>query len=93
MNQDDILNNRANLNAEDGTAIHNDCCGNELIFALKDQHHTFSLNLTTVLQCLKFAEEEGAIPHIGSMWWEQVASTYGIDLALVFRDPEHRNGP
>ncbi|MDH3000188.1 hypothetical protein A1D23_08325 [Chelonobacter oris] len=39
-------------------------CDEPLYFALRDRHHEFSLPLSTLLECLKFAENEGVIPAI-----------------------------
>lgn len=51
-------------------------CDEPLYFALKDNHHSFSLPLSTLLECLKFAEDEGVIPPIDSEWWVQVSNLY-----------------
>ena len=39
-------------------------------------HHAFSLDLETVLQCLRFAEAEGAIPKLPTAWWRKVINRY-----------------
>lgn len=41
----------------------------ELVFALQDKNHSFSLGLTTVLTCLSIAEKEGYVPELPSEWW------------------------
>lgn len=46
-----------------------DCCDDDVVFILKDQHHEFSLSLTTLLQCLRFAEQQGAVPALPAQWW------------------------
>lgn len=76
MNDELILNNRAN---HTGMVKQNDCveCNEELLFAMRDRHHTFSLGLRTVLQCLRLAEEEGNIPSLPPDWWNSVANRHG----------------
>jgi hypothetical protein len=77
MRHDDILNNRANL-VGNGADAGGECCDDELVFTLRDKHHTFSLNLQTVLQCLRWAEAEGGVPPLPSDWWIQVKGRYKI---------------
>lgn len=55
---------------EDHTA-HEDC-QEELLFAMRDQEHDFSLGLSVVLNCLSIAEEEGFVPQLPDGWWEQL---------------------
>lgn len=57
---------------------HSDCeeCLEDFIFAMKDTHHEFALPLTTVLACLAFAEEEGAVPKLPDGWWTNIANRY-----------------
>lgn len=75
MNHDDVLENRAI--PEPGTTP-SQCCGDELVFAMRDRHHTFSLSVTTVLECLHVAEQEGAIPALSDDWWIAVDRRYKI---------------
>lgn len=68
----DIYYNRAVLDPEatlarDVTEL--ECCQEELVFALKDQQHAFSLGLSTVLRCLAIAEKEGYVPRLPDKWW------------------------
>ncbi|GHV09419.1 hypothetical protein FACS1894217_13700 [Clostridia bacterium] len=57
-----------------GSPVENNCdrCSEPLIFAMRDKEHEFSLGLLTVLDCLKLAEKEGAIPELSSDWWFSV---------------------
>ncbi|WP_437559496.1 hypothetical protein [Acidithiobacillus sulfuriphilus] len=52
----------------------------EIVFALRDRHHEFSMDLTTLLQCLRLAEREGGVPELSKTWWIQVARRYDILL-------------
>ncbi|WP_161564878.1 hypothetical protein [Pseudomonas aeruginosa] len=54
-------------------------CHDELIFALQDKHHAFSLGLSTVLQCLKMAEHEGVVPELPEGWWSRMANRYRLN--------------
>ena len=78
MDHKDILDNRAapaSANAQDSSANEE-----EMVFALQDRHHKFSMGLSTVLQCLRMAEQEGGVPALPSDWWIQVARRYSIIL-------------
>ncbi|GHU89677.1 hypothetical protein FACS1894202_08280 [Clostridia bacterium] len=46
-----------------------DCCEEELLFGMRDKYHEFSIGLSTVLTCLKFAESEGRVPPLPVNWW------------------------
>lgn len=70
----DALENQANLiSLENQTCSQ---CDEPVIFVLKDNYHEFSLNLSTLLQCLKFAETEGSIPAIPQEWWDNISTRY-----------------
>ncbi|MCR6969996.1 hypothetical protein NS834_26225, partial [Pseudomonas aeruginosa] len=79
MNHDDILNNRAELLQEQNGDDSGSLCHDELIFALQDKHHAFSLGLSTVLQCLKMAEHEGVVPELPEGWWSRMANRYRLN--------------
>ncbi|MDR1703899.1 MAG: hypothetical protein LBS19_04335 [Clostridiales bacterium] len=49
-----------------------ECCPEELVFAMRDKTHTFSLGLTTVLECLDIAVREGYLPQLPDEWWIDV---------------------
>ena len=38
-------------------------CDEYMVFAMRDNHHSFSIGLETILICLQAAELEGAVPH------------------------------
>lgn len=63
----DALNNRAELQQ---AAEKTECY--PVVFLLRDNYHEFTLGLDTVLQCLHFAEEQGAIPPIPDDWWYEM---------------------
>jgi len=46
-------------------------CSEELMFAMKDNYHDFSLGLSVVLSCLAIAEKEGYVPPLPDKWWLQ----------------------
>ena len=78
MNHDEILENRAQ--PEDGECAQEGC---ELVFAMRDRHHAFSLDLSTVLQCLRMAEQEGGVPKLPDDWWIAVERRYKILSSYV----------
>lgn len=70
---DEIYHNRAKSDSgkfQDVTDC--DSCLEELVFAMKDKHHEFSLGLSTVLHCLSIAEREGYVPKLPPEWWWDV---------------------
>lgn len=69
-----ILENRAALEGKTRDPIC-DQCDELAIFALRDNNNNeFSLNLSTILECLKFAENEGIVPPIDEGWWIEITS-------------------
>lgn len=75
----DAFLNRADLSGSN-PQDHSDCdrCDDEIIFRLKDNHHEFSIGLTTILNCLKLAEDKNAIPKLSDKWWMSIKSRYKI---------------
>lgn len=55
-----------------------DNCFEDYIFELKQGKHKFTMGLSDILRCLKFAEKQGAIPKIDSEWWIKVDSNYSL---------------
>jgi hypothetical protein len=77
MDHKTILDNRAVL--DPGDTQDSSVNEEEMIFALQDRHHQFSMGLSTVLQCLRMAEREGGVPDLPEDWWIQVKRRYTID--------------
>lgn len=78
MKKDKVYNNRAGLRsdcsqASDCTDLL--CCPEELVFAMKDNYHQFSIGLSTIIQCLAIAERDGHIPKIPADWWNDLRHT------------------
>ena len=48
-----------------------------LVFAMRCGEVEFSLDLPTVLECLRIAENEACIPVLPGTWWEAVDKDYG----------------
>ena len=48
-----------------------DNCDEQLVFALQDKNTTFSVGISTILQCLYCAESEGCVPPLPQDWWEK----------------------
>lgn len=51
-------------------------CGETHIFKLKDNEKEFMIGLQDILKCLRFAEEEGAVPPLSSDWWIDLQNQY-----------------
>jgi hypothetical protein len=77
MDHDGIIKNRAD---RDGGVKPSECldCNEELLFAMRDAHHEFSIGLRTILQCLRLAEQEGNVPPLPIQWWNLIASRHGM---------------
>ncbi|KFI61013.1 hypothetical protein [Bifidobacterium cuniculi] len=48
--------------------------GEAYLFDLRQNGEEFTLGLSTVLACLRFAELAGAVPRVSAAWWERAAS-------------------
>ncbi|MHB0818499.1 hypothetical protein ACYCFK_09485 [Stutzerimonas stutzeri] len=86
MDHEKVLQNRASLASDEVSATEGQCCANYLIFALKDKHHEFSLGITTVLECLRFAESQGAIPELPDEWWIAVDGRYDLPSETIIEE-------
>ena len=83
MKQEDmhILDNQANVVGQH-TFENCACCDEQLYFALRDNYHSFSVSISTLLECLKFAENEGVIPPIDASWWIDVINQFGLKFKV-----------
>ena len=55
-------------------------CGMPVVFMLKQDKQELSLDLFTVLNCLKLAADRGHIPRIPNDWWLDIVRSYGEDV-------------
>lgn len=69
MNETEIYLNRARHDGRIQDITDCEDSLEELVFAMRDQSHEFSLGLTTILRCLAIAEKEGYVPELPSEWW------------------------
>ena len=53
-----------------------DQCDERVIFHLRDREHEFTMGLSTVLQCLMFAIEQGDLPKLPLSWCTDVDLAY-----------------
>ncbi len=53
---------------------------NQLYFEMKDNHHIFQLGLSTILECLLYAEQKGEVPQLPGDWKNTVSDIYGIHI-------------
>lgn len=58
-----------------------DVCEEALLFAMRDNYHEFSITLSTVLECLRAAEQAGEVPPLPNDWWHQVQRRF-LSLGL-----------
>lgn len=57
---------------------HSDCeeCMEDHLFLMRDNEHEFFVGLRTVLSCLAFAEDYGAVPKLPDGWWLKIRQRY-----------------
>lgn len=74
----DSINALENIAQKSDLPVQNGCiqCNEPLLFAFQDKNHQFSITLSNILECLAFAEKEGAIPPIDPAWWGRVNAFY-----------------
>lgn len=66
------LQNQAELESKTPVGNFCECCDEDLLFAMRDKEHTFSLGLSVVIDCLRIAEKEGYLPPLPGEWWTLV---------------------
>lgn len=76
LDHDAILKARATLSGHSEGPC--DTCASPLVFALQAGEHQISLDLITLLRCLKLAEREQAVPAIDSEWWNIISCDYKV---------------
>lgn len=76
-NHKQALSNKATITAGEKVSCEN--CSEKLLFHLHDNFHEFTLGMTTILQCLRFAEDKGAVPKLPSEWWIAAERYYEMD--------------
>ncbi|GHV48397.1 hypothetical protein FACS189499_07740 [Clostridia bacterium] len=74
---EEICSNEAELTSC-GEDVLCDECGENLVFALRDNYHDFGIGISTILECLKFAEEKKAIPPLPETWWRDVITRWNL---------------
>lgn len=47
-----------------------------LFFLLKNETSEFTIGLGDILECLKFAEEQGEVPKLPQEWWWKLSEVY-----------------
>ncbi len=93
MNHEQILNNRASVINENH--VNCDNCFEHTVFLLKDNHHEFSMGLSTVLELVMFAIRQGDLPKLPDSWLDlidsQYRTRYSTDENLCYHD-YHKKG-
>jgi len=54
---------------DDSTKMTCDHCDDRMVFALSVGDTTFSIGISTILECLHMATTEGAVPELPESWW------------------------
>ncbi|MCL1999723.1 MAG: hypothetical protein FWG65_13270 [Turicibacter sp.] len=77
----DTFEKRAEFTPNSQTQQECEICDEPIIFALATKNgENFSVGLTTILKCLKTAENEFHIPPIDSEFWLAIRNDYKLDL-------------
>ena len=85
MSNKDIFFNRAEIENAESIACEN--CFEDIVFYLKDSNsHEFSMGLSTVLECLKFAIEHGDLPKLPLSWISRVYGFNKLDEKIAYQD-------
>lgn len=66
VDKKEIFFNRAEV--KEAERIYCDNCFENVVFLLKDNDHEFSIGLSTVLECLIFAIQQGELPKLPQSW-------------------------
>lgn len=74
----DVFFTRAEV--EEAERIHCDNCFEQVVFQLRDKDHEFSMGLSTMLNCIKFAIQNGDLPKLPQSWVSSVEQGYYINL-------------
>lgn len=80
---EDRIINRAELADPDPEKGNGQCCLNHLLFAMRDQHHEFTIGITTILECLIIAERQGAVPELPDGWVNEVVNHYDLHVPAI----------
>lgn len=55
-----------------------DHCDNPLVFELSNGVDQYAVSIEAILKCLEIAEQQGAVPKIGSDWWLHIKRNYNF---------------
>lgn len=77
-NNDETPKNLANLINNEGFWCNCEHCNGDYMFVFKDSSHKIHISLEMVLQCLKSAENIGAIGRLGSNFWFLLETRYYV---------------
>lgn len=74
----EIFFNRAEV--ESAERIGCESCFEQVVFSLRDNHHEFSVGLTTILECLAFAISQGELPKLPRSWCADVEHALNVEF-------------
>lgn len=77
MKKENIRNsfeNRAHVKSDE--LINCDNCSESVVFHMQDNNHSFSMGLTTILECVAFAVKNGDLPKLPLSWLSDVDFRY-----------------
>ncbi|MGC7559835.1 hypothetical protein [Pasteurella sp. PK-2025] len=77
MTKENVLQNEAKLVDSAKNKAYRQC-DEVIVFALQDNYHQFSIGISTILECLKFAELRGAIPPLPETWWDETKTRVNL---------------
>lgn len=79
LNHKKIFFNRADV--QEAERICCDNCFEQVVFLLKDNDHSFSIGLRTVLECLAFAVKNGELPKLPMSWVNDADIVCGTEFS------------
>lgn len=80
INDHQEMNNRR-VSLEEAEEITCDSCCESVIFHLRDNEHEFTMGLSTVLECLMFAVQQGDLPKLPLSWLSDADDVCGTGYA------------
>lgn len=75
----DSFENRAF--AKSNELVNCENCSESVVFHMQDNNHSFSMGLTTVLECIAFAIKNGDLPKLPLSWLSDVDFRYDTNFS------------
>jgi len=79
---------------KDAAKCYCDNCGENMIFAMQDNYHQFTVGIEDILVCLLISEANGAVPKLPKDWWTAIRNRYhGVNKQIMEKKNAKRKTP